>query len=169
MIKAGGAPRKPRSDARTVNLRPAERRRLISLTTKGKTSARVLNRARILLLLDEGWAPIDIPDAVGCGIATVGRVRRRYEAEGLDRALTEASRPGAKRVLDERQCARVVATVCADPPMGHARWTLELIVEQAIEDGIVETVGRETIRVFLREHGLKPWREKNVMRRRTRR
>lgn len=132
-------------------------------------AARQLARARILLLLDEGWAPTDIPAAVGCGIATVGRVRRRYEEGGLDRALTEAPRPGQPRLLTEKQGARIVAMVCGDPPMGHARWTLEVVAEQAIKRKIVKTVGRETIRVLLRDHDFKPWREKNVVRGRPRR
>ena len=126
-------------------------------------------RARILLLLDEGWAPVDVPDALGCGIATVGRVRRRYEEEGLDRALSEAPRPGQPKRLSERQSAKIVAMVCGPPPSGRARWTLELIVEYAVKRKIISSVGRETVRVLLRDHELKPWREKNVVRARTRR
>ena len=127
-------------------------------------------RARILLLLDEGWAPVDVPDALGCGIATVGRVRRRYEEEGLDRALSEAPRPGQPKRLSERQSAKIVAMVCGPPPPGRARWTLELVVEYAVKRKIVSSVRRETVRVLLRDHELKPWREKkNVVRARTRR
>lgn len=126
-------------------------------------------RARILLLLDQGWAPVDVPDALGCGIATVGRVRRRYEEEGLDRALSEAPRPGQPKRLSERQSAKIVAMVCGPPPPGRARWTLELVVEYAVKRKIISSVGRETVRVLLRDHELKPWREKNVVRARTRR
>lgn len=120
-------------------------------------------------MLADGWAPIDVPEALGCGIATVGRVRRRYEKGGLDRALTEASRPGQPRLLTEKQGARIVAMVCGAPPMGHARWTLEVVAEQAVKRKLVKRVGRETIRLLLRDHDLKPWREKNVVRARDRR
>jgi len=159
--------RKPRKDTRPVELTDAERRRLKRMTTSGVEGARVLVRARILLLLDQGWAPVDVPEAVGCGIATVRRVRARYEKEGLDRALRELPRRAKDRLLSESQEARIVAMVCGDPPQGHARWTLEVVAEEAANRKIVETVGRETIRLLLREHGLKPWREKNVVRRRT--
>ena len=158
--------RKPRKDARLVELPEDERRQLKRLTTKGKTSARVLVRARILLLLDDGWAPSDIPEATGCGIATVGRVRGRYEKEGLERALKEAPRRAKPRLLNEKQGVRIVAMVCEDPPLGHARWTLEVVVEEAKRRKIVKTIGRETVRLLLRDHDLKPWREKNVVRRR---
>lgn len=156
--------REPRADAHLITLSRAERRRLKQLSTTGTAPAREVVRARVLLLLDEGWAPVDVPDAVGCGIATVGRVRRRYEEGGLERALSEAPRPGQPRLLNEKQAAKIVAMVCGDPPGGRARWTLELVVEQAVKRKIVASVGRETIRLLLRDHDLKPWREKNVVR-----
>lgn len=76
----------------SLNLAPGERERLTAMTKAGRLPARQLSRALILLLLDEGWAPVDLPEAVGCGIATVGRVRRRYEEEGLDRALKRGAK-----------------------------------------------------------------------------
>jgi putative transposase len=161
--------RKPRPHAHPVKLSSDERSRLKDLTRKGIVSAREVTRARILLLLDEGWAPTDVPEAVGCNEATVRRVRARYEKEGLDRALTEGARPGHAKALSDKQEAHIIAMVCSEPPDGHARWTIRLVTEQAIRRGIVDTVGKETIRVLLRDHDLKPWREKNVVRSQARR
>ena len=53
--------------------------------------------------------------------------------------------------------------VCAAPPEGHARWTVRLAAEQAVKRKLVPRVGRETIRILLPHHDLKPWREKNVV------
>lgn len=50
--------------------------------------------------------------------------------------------------------------VCGPPPDGRARWTVRLIVEEVLKRGIVEAIGRETVRVLLKNHELKPWREK---------
>ena len=52
---------------------------------------------------------------------------------------------------------------CTDPPAGAARWTVRLIAEQVVKRKLVPHVGRETIRVLLQSHDLKPWREKNVV------
>jgi hypothetical protein len=57
--------------------------------------------------------------------------------------------------------------VCWKPPEGRARWTVRLIVEEAVKRKLVPKAGRETIRVLLQSHDLKPWREKNVVRGRT--
>jgi hypothetical protein len=56
--------------------------------------------------------------------------------------------------------------VCSKAPEGRARWTVRLIVEEAIKRKLVPDVGRETIRILLQSHELKPWREKNVVVRR---
>ena len=87
----------------------------------------------------------------------------RYREGGLKRALYERPRQGAKRILNSTERQRIIAMVGADPPAGQARWTVRLIAEQAIKRKLVPQVGRETIRILLESHDLKPWREKNVV------
>ena len=50
--------------------------------------------------------------------------------------------------------------VCSNPPEGRARWTVRLVAEEAVKRKLVPGVGRETIRILLLSHDLKPWREK---------
>ena len=109
-----------------------------------------------------------MPAAVGVGEATARRVRARYEAEGLFAALYDRPRPGGERLLTARQETKIVAMVCGSPPEGRARWTVRLTAQEAVSRGIVSEVGRETVRLLLRDHHLKPWREKNVVRQRPR-
>ena len=66
------------------------------------------------------------------------------------------------RLLDDGQKQRLIAMVCSNPPEGRARWTVRLVAEEAVKRKLVPRVGRETIRVLLLSHDLKPWREKNV-------
>jgi putative transposase len=69
---------------------------------------------------------------------------------------------GAAEVLDESQKQHLIAMVCSSPPEGRARWTVRLVAEEAVKRKLVPRVGRETIRILLLSHDLKPWREKNV-------
>ena len=57
--------------------------------------------------------------------------------------------------------------VCSNPPEGQARWTVRLVAQEAVKRKLVPRVGRETIRILLQSHDLKPWREKNVVHPRT--
>jgi putative transposase len=147
-----------------VRLKSKEMRQLKEMTTKGQHSARVLNRARILLLLDKGKGPKEISEAVDCVTATVNRVGRRYLELGLDQALFEDQRPGPTPLLSDRENQKIIAMVCGPPPEGRAGWTTKLIAEEAVKKKICRRVSRETIRILLLSHDLKPWREKNVVR-----
>jgi len=105
--------------------------------------------------------------SVGVAAKTVRAVARRYEEEGLESALYERPRPGKRRTLDVGQSQRIIAMVCSPPPQGIARWSVRLIATEAVKRKLAPQVGRETIRILLQSHELKPWREKNVVRGRT--
>jgi len=131
---------------------------------KGWESARVLRRALILRQLDRGQTAGEVASQVGVASKTVRAIARRYEEEGLESALYEKPRPGQQRRLDAGQSQRIIAMVCSPPPAGQARWSVRLIAQEAVKRKLVAKVGRETIRILLRSHDLKPWREKNVVR-----
>ena len=147
-----------------VQLRGKDRQQLAAMLTKGRESARVLRRASILRQLDEGQKAARVAANAGVAAKTVRAIARRYEEEGLDSALYEKPRPGKQRALDIGQSQRIIAMVCGSAPEGRARWSVRLIAEEAVKRKLAQQVGRETIRVLLESHELKPWREKNVVR-----
>jgi transposase len=157
------AKKRPRK-RRIVKLKPSERKKLKTLIDGELASARERKRAQILLLSDIGWDRSAIATATGSSTSTVGRVRRDYCESGFVAALCELPRPGATPKLSWRQQQHLVALACTDPPEGYSRWSVRLLTHEAICRGIAKQVSRETIRVFLHQHGLKPWREKNVVR-----
>jgi hypothetical protein len=77
----------------------------------------------------------------------------------LERALSEDPRPGAERKLTGKEEALLVATTCANPPAGRARWTLELLADAMVKLTEHESLSHETVRRRLAENGLKPWRK----------
>jgi transposase len=145
-----------------VRLKAADRRRIAAMLRGGIEPVRVIKRAQVLRLLDQGMGPPQIADAVGVSPQAVRDVGWRYLGEGLDRALHEKPRPGHHPALSPGQAQRVVAMVCGPPPAGRARWSVRRIAEEARKRHLVTSVGRETIRVLLKQHDLKPWREKNL-------
>src|SRR5829696_6093095 len=93
------------------------------------------------------------------GRHTVRRTKRRTVEGNLERALSEEPRPGARRKLSGQEEALLVATACANPPEGRARWTLELLAGEIVRLTQHESLSRETVRRRLSENALKPWRE----------
>jgi transposase len=139
-----------------VDLSPEERARLNALLQKGKASARMLRRARTLLLAADGLADAAIAQVLSIGHATVERTRQHFVEEGLDAALTEKARPGGERKLDGKQEAFLVALCCSPPPEGRAKWTLQLLAERMVALGLVETLSDETVRRRLKETNCSP-------------
>ena len=68
-----------------VQLTPDERERLSQLIRSGKSSARIIARARILLKVAEGWNAPQVAAALDISKGTVYRAKRRYAEEGLAR------------------------------------------------------------------------------------
>jgi putative transposase len=135
-----------------------------AIIKKGKRNARVITRARILLLSHRGGGKDAIAETLGIGRSTVQRVRDHYREGGLDRALYDAPRPGQPPKLDDAAEAHLVALACSDPPEGSDHWTLELLQERMIKDEKVKTISTVALWKRLTARKIKPWREKNVVR-----
>ena len=146
----------------SIDVAPKDQKELTKLLSGGVQQVRVVLRALALFATGEGrqrtanrqHSPTHLP-----GQSNIGR---RYQQGGLERALYERQRPGAAEVLDDSQKQRLIAMVCSSPPEGRARWTVRLVAEEAVKRKLVPRVGRETVRILLLSHDLKPWREKNV-------
>jgi transposase len=133
-----------------VDLTAEERTTLEQLLQKGKSSARKLTRARILLQADEGQTDEEIATALAVGVATVERTRRRFVEANLE-ALNELPRPGGQCKLRGKQEAHLIAVACTPAPSGHTRWTLQLLAEQVVALGFAESIARETVRQVLKK------------------
>jgi hypothetical protein len=82
----------------------------------GIQQARVVLRALALLQLSAGQTTAQVAGTVGMTTKAVRGIGRRYEQGGLERALYEKARRGAKPVLDPGRPQRIIAMVCSDPP-----------------------------------------------------
>jgi putative transposase len=147
-----------------IEVTAKDRKHLRELLSGGVQQVRVVLRAVALFQLAKGVSAPRISSVIPLTPQAIRKVGHRYQQGGLERALYEKERPGASQVLDDSQKQRIIAMVCSDPPEGRARWTVRLVVEEAVKRRLVPRVGRETIRVLLLHHDLKPWREKNVVR-----
>jgi transposase len=134
-----------------INLSNEERQALLEMTRKGEIKARKFKRAMILLKADEGLSDPQIMAALNVSRPCVERIRKRFVADGMERALNDDPRPGQKRKLDGRAEATLIATACSDAPDGHEHWTLRLLAGKLVQLGVVEAVSHETVRRTLKK------------------
>jgi len=144
----------PRKKTYEVELAQSERDHLENLVSTGVAKARKLTRARILLKADEDWTDDAISQALDVGMATVGRIRRKYADGGLNNALNrKPSSRQYERKIDGKTEAHLVALVCGKAPEGYARWTLRLLADRLVrlEQVKIESVSHETVRQALKK------------------
>ena len=139
-----------------VTLTGEERTQLQKLVSVGKSAARRLNHARILLLADaspQGLKRTDqeIVEALRGGVRTVERVRQRFVEEGFDAALDPKPRCCLLRKLNGQVKAEIVALAKSDPPKGRKRWTLRLLASQLVELKCPEKISHESVRQVLKK------------------
>jgi transposase len=135
-----------------VRLSGEERQQLETVVRRGKSPARRLLKARILLKADvseagEGWSDSRIMEALDASPSMVYRVRKQLVEEGLDAVLSRKQRamPAVPPIFDGEKEAKLIALACSKPPKGYARWTLRLLENKVVELGIVDRASDSTI------------------------
>jgi hypothetical protein len=146
-----------------VRLSADEREQLEALIGKGKSPARLLLKARILLKADvseagAGWSDSRIVEALETNALMVYRVRKQLVEEGFEAVLRRKPRatPSVPRIFDGEKEAKLIALACSKPPKGRARWTLRLLENKVVELGIVERASDSTIGRVLKKHAEAP-------------
>ncbi|SRR6266540_57888 len=134
-----------------VHLTEAERKKLLAIISKGRNKAAVIQRAHILLKVDEGKTDAEISQMLYVSEQTVRRTRLRFAQEDLQAALEDKPHPTTGSELDEKQEAHIIALACSEPPAGQVRWTLELLTQEVLKDGIVTHISPETVRLLLKK------------------
>lgn len=134
-----------------IELSKQEQCSLKTFFRSGSSSNRQQTRARILDLLSKQTPPPQIARLLGCTTTTVYNIKRRFLGEGLEAALSERLRSGKPISISGAARARITALACSDAPEGHARWTLRLLADKAVEHGFIETVSHQTVKQILKK------------------
>ena len=153
----------------SIELSKEQRQELEAMVRSGKTDARSIQHAHILLHSDSSsqepvWSEVHLAQAYGVSERTVWRVRRRFHEQGLHDAVYRRPQPERpeKRKINGVQEAFLIATCCGPAPDGYARWSVRLLTDAFVvleQDSTTRVpIGRETIRRTLSTLDLKPWR-----------
>lgn len=128
-----------------VDLTDEEQGYLHDVIRKGKTTARRVARAHVLLQAAPGATDAEIAATLHLGIASVHRIRQRFVDEGLMAALSERPRAGSPPVLTGKPAAFLVALACSTPPAGRHRWTLKRFADRFVELRQIDLISPDTV------------------------
>jgi DNA-binding CsgD family transcriptional regulator len=131
-----------------VQLSEEEGEQLRTMSRTGKQSARVMQRAQILLWSDAGKQDKEIIVLLGCAAMTVSSTRERWVKE---KRLEDLPRKGSNPMLDGKQESLLIALACSDAPEGRAEWTMQLLADRLVELKVVDSISDETVRRTLKK------------------
>jgi Homeodomain-like domain len=149
-------------DKYRVTLTAEERVELEHVVSVGKSAARKLTHARILLLADTpasgAHADDEIVAALGVGICTVGRVRKRLVTEGFLAAINHKPQPPRPDKIKSKGNLeqKLIQLACSDPPSGRCHWTLQLLADELVVLGLAAALSTETVRQALKKTTFSP-------------
>lgn len=146
-----------------IKLSEGEREGVKTAISKKMAGQQVQKRGKILLDLDESrgmrqYTTQKIANRQGVSVATISEVCKRYEAGGIEAVLKRKSRiapPVAAKVTGEVE-AHIIATCCSAPPEGKAGWSMQMIANKIVLDGVVDSISDETVRLVLKKRNSSP-------------
>jgi len=134
--------------------------RRIACSESKKLSQATKKRARVILHLDElGENPLTpAMAALKCKLhrETIYDIRRQFVLCGLEAAIYRKKcevPPVPPKATGDIE-ARIIATACSAPPAGKAKWTVSMIANKIVLDGMVESIGDTTVRRTLKKQNI---------------
>jgi transposase len=144
-----------------VILGKSDNKKIKMVLRSKKLSMEDKKRAQILQDLDEagGRQPESVSAIAkkrGVCSNTVINVRKRFAEEGIDAAVFRKKRstpPVAAKVTGEVE-AHIIARACSNPPEGYTRWSMKMIADKIVLDGVIDSISDETVRLVLKKRSL---------------
>ncbi len=141
-----------------VTLTQPERHLLEEIATRGRHRSQKVLNALILLKCDAGpfqdrkLTNHSNTDVLPVSMKKIDRVKRRFVETGLEAALEKRKAERTyRRKADGDFEAHLIALSCAQPPPGHARWSLRLLADRMVALDYVDAISHETVRRVLKK------------------
>ena len=143
-----------------IELSDIERRTLQDIVSKGKSSAKTILRANILLASDRNgkryMTVAEIARAYDTTATTVQNVRTSYANNGLEATISRKKRktpPVPPKITGDVE-AHIIALACGEPPEGYEKWTLRLLADKCVELNYAESLSHMTVSRILKKTNL---------------
>lgn len=145
-----------------VYLSEEEREKLTKFSKTGNHNAHLITRAKILLVLDRTGKKDHMrikrtAESYGVSRQAVYNIisdfHNRKSIEDLLKRKERATPPVEAKVTGEVE-AHIIALACSESPKGHARWTVRLLAEKAVELDLIDSISYATIQRLLKKQNI---------------
>lgn len=146
----------PGPAAKPLVLSDHERSVLLGWVRRPTSSARLVQRSKIVLAYADDPSVAGVAKAMGVSAPTVSKWRDRFLADRLD-GLEDAPRPGQPRKMSDEQIEALISrTLEGAPPNGDTHWSTR---SMAADQGLNQTQVSRIWRAFgLKPHAVDSWK-----------
>ena len=145
-----------------IELSTIERNELEKFTTTGKHSVKLVNRAKIILELNEadGRKPLTqekIAEKIGVTRQTVNDAKQAFiAADSISAFLKRKKRetPPIKPKITGDVEAHIIALACSPVPEGYAKWGVRLLADKCVELNYIDSISFKSVHRVLKKHNL---------------
>jgi transposase len=109
-----------------VSLTPEEEQTLRRWERTGTSEHRLVERAQVILLLNQGKTNLEIARQLNTRPARVSKWRQRFTKHRMD-GLRDADRKGRPSTYDQATDKRVLTLLDEPPPEGYGKWSGPLV------------------------------------------
>ena len=145
-----------------IELDAITRSELEKFTKTGKHYVRLVNRAKIILELDEanGRKPLtqkQIAEKVGVARQTVNDAKQAFiETDSISAFLQRKKRetPPVKPKITGEVEAHIIALACSPVPEGYAKWGVRLLADKCVELNYIDSISFSSVQRVLKKLNL---------------
>ena len=145
-----------------IELSTETRSELEKFTRTGKHSVKLVNRAKIILELDEAYGrkPLTqarIAEKIGVDRRTVNDAKQAFLAvDTVGKFLQRKKRetpPVQPKITGDVE-AHIIALACSPVPEGCAKWTLRLLADKSVDLNYIDSISFKSVQRLLKKHNL---------------
>jgi predicted regulator of amino acid metabolism with ACT domain len=145
-----------------IELGEEARNELEKFTRTGKRSVKLLNRAKIILELDEadGRKPLTqakIAEKVGVDRRTVNDAKQAFlAADSVSAFLQRKKRetpPVQPKITGDVE-AHIIALACSRVPEGYSKWGVRLLADKCIDLNYIDAISFKSVQRVLKKYNL---------------
>lgn len=142
-----------------LSLTDSERVELLAKIQKGKTAAKTIQKAQVLLASDdavERKSETHIAATYHLSVRSIERIRKDFCQRGMDVFQPKARQPRSDKKLTGELEAHLIAIACSEPPAGESRWKLQAIADRLVELAVVQSLSHTSVASVLKKTNLSP-------------
>jgi len=144
----------------SVKLTTLQRKELEKIKSSKSAKELTKKHAKILLYLDENeknqLTVFETAHKVKLHFKNIYKIRKQFATEGIERALNRKKRetpPVPAKITGDVE-AHIIATACSSVPEGRKAWTLQMIADKIVLNGLLERVSDVSIMRVLKKHNI---------------